>query len=135
MTIHLVIILFTATGFCGFARSETPPRFVCEREPLVMGPHSLRDANGSFTLSQLPSPEPRCKAALIGTATPLTQRMWAIALDDVERNLVTNEAGTVYFGAGTRYGDRVYTRETIQRLPQILLPRSFRCLELIRLEN
>ena len=76
-----------------------------------MGPNALSDANGSFTLSQLPSPEPRCKAALIGSATPLTQRMWAIALDDVERNLVTNEAGTIYFGAGTRYGDRVYTRD------------------------
>jgi hypothetical protein len=37
--------------------------------------------------------------------------MWKIALDDVERNRVTNEPGLVYFGAGTRYGDRVYTRD------------------------
>ena len=110
MTKYLFITI-AVLGLCGSARSETPPRFLYEREPLVMGPNRLSDANGSFTLTQLPSPEPRCKAVLTGTTTPLTQRMWAIALDDVERNLVTNEEGTVYFGAGTRYGDRVYTRD------------------------
>ena len=72
---------------------------------------SLRDANGSFTLSQLPTPQPQSKATLKGNITPLTDRMWKIALDDVERNEVKNEAGVVYFGAGTRYGDRVYTRD------------------------
>ncbi len=72
---------------------------------------SLRDANGSFTLDQLPTPDPKCQVRLKGDITPLTQRMWKIALDDVERNQVTNAAGTVYFGAGSRYGDRVYTRD------------------------
>jgi len=37
--------------------------------------------------------------------------MWQIALDDVERNQVKPESGVVYFGAGSRYGERVYTRD------------------------
>jgi len=72
---------------------------------------ALRDANGNFTLDKLPMPEPKCKVSLKGDVTPLTERMWKIALDDVERNEVSHESGTIYFGAGTRYGDRVYTRD------------------------
>jgi hypothetical protein len=93
------------------AEPETRRWFLYEEGPLVMTEDALRDANGSFTLAQLPAPDPKCKAELKGDVTPLTARMWKIALDDVERNLVKNEAGTVYFGAGSRYGDRVYTRD------------------------
>ena len=72
---------------------------------------ALRDANGQFSLAQLPAPEPKCAVRLAGNITPLTERMWQIALDDVERNQVKHESGVVYFGAGSRYGDRVYTRD------------------------
>ena len=72
---------------------------------------ALRDANGSLALAQLPTPEPKCKVELNGPVTPLTARMWTIALDDVERNQVKDDAGRIYFGAGSRYGDRVYTRD------------------------
>jgi len=91
--------------------NEVKPRFLFEQGPLVMTADALRDANGSFILAQLPSPEPNCKVELKGSVTPLTRRMWKIALDDVERNQVKNEAGRLYFGAGSRYGDRVYTRD------------------------
>lgn len=95
----------------GNAAGETRPRFVYAQGPLVMAVGSVRDANGVVTLDRLPSPEPKCRVQLVGDATPLTRRMWQIALDDVERNRVTHESGAVYFGAGTRYGDRVYTRD------------------------
>ncbi|VGO20697.1 hypothetical protein [Pontiella sulfatireligans] len=101
--------LVLMAGVSGCVAMEHPARFIYEQEPLVMTADALRDANGAFTLAQLP--QPRCQVKLKGEVTPLTERMWAIALDDVERNLVTNEAGVVYFGAGTRYGDRVYTRD------------------------
>jgi hypothetical protein len=90
---------------------ETRPRFVYAQGPLVMTDDSLRDANGAFTLDKLPSPAPKCRVELVGNTTALTRRMWNIALDDVERNRVTHESGATYFGAGTRYGDRVYTRD------------------------
>jgi len=86
-------------------------RFLYEQGPLVMTADALRDANGAFSLAQLPAPTPKCKVTLKGDVTPLTERMWKIALDDVERNQVKHESGVVYFGAGTRYGDRVYTRD------------------------
>ena len=91
--------------------TKVKPRFLFEQGPLVMTADALRDANGSLTLAQLPSPEPKCKVELKGAVTPLTRRMWKIALDDVERNQVENEAGRMYFGAGSRYGDRIYTRD------------------------
>ena len=91
--------------------AATPGRFLYAQGPLVMTDDALRDANGAFSLAQLPAPEPRCKTALNGIVTPLTGRMWKIALDDVERNQVRHESGVVYFGAGARYGGRVYTRD------------------------
>jgi len=91
--------------------NEVKPRFLFEKGSLVMTADALRDANGSFTLAQLPNTEPKCKVELKGAVTPLTMRMWTIALDDVERNQVKDEAGRIYFGAGSRYGDRVYTRD------------------------
>jgi len=102
-----------------FAESGLPPTtatkaqrcFLFEQGPLVMTEDALRDANGQFSLAQLPAPEPKCKVRLTGNITPLTQRMWQIALADVERNQVKHESGVVYFGAGSRYGDRVYTRD------------------------
>ena len=93
------------------AAAKTRRRFLYEQGPLVMTADGLRDANGAFSLAQLPAPEPKCKVALKGDVTPLTERMWKIALDDVERNQVKHESGAVYFGAGTRYSDRVYTRD------------------------
>ena len=102
---------FTCPGLAFAEPASEKPRFLFEQGPLVMTADSLRDANGNFSLSQLPAPQPQSKAALKGEITPLTERMWKIALDDVERNEVKNEAGVIYFGAGTRYGDRVYTRD------------------------
>lgn len=92
------------------AVDAAPPQFLYSKEPLVMTADSFRDALGSFTLAQLPDPQPKSLAKLTDAATPLTRRMWAIALDDLEHNLVTNEHGT-YFAAGTRYTDRIYTRD------------------------
>lgn len=86
-------------------------RFLHRSGELVMTEDAVRDANGAFTLDQLPVPEPACPVALKGDVTPLTGRMWQIALDDVERNRVRHGSGLVYFGAGTRYGERIYTRD------------------------
>ncbi len=91
--------------------NEVKPRFLFEQGPLVMTAEALRDANGSFSLAQLPNPKPKCNMELKGDVTPLTARMWQIALDDVEHNMVTSESGAVYFGAGNQYGLRIYERD------------------------
>jgi hypothetical protein len=91
--------------------NEVKPRFLFEQGPLVMTAEALRDSNGSFSLAQLPNPKPKCNMELKGDVTPLTARMWKIALDDVEHNMVTSESGAVYFGAGNQYGLRIYERD------------------------
>ena len=91
--------------------NEAKTRFLFEQGSLVMTAESLRDANGSFSLAQLPNPEPKCKVELKGDVTPLTARLWKVALDDVEHNMVTSESGAVYFGAGNKYGLRIYERD------------------------
>ena len=106
-----VIALIGMTCLCTTATVRSaPPPFLYSKPPLAMTEDSLHDALGSFTLSQLPDPKPKCTVKLKDGTTPLTRRLWAIALDDIEHNLVTNERGT-YFAAGTRYTDRIYTRD------------------------
>lgn len=107
----LTNLVFAESGPPLTAATTAPRCFLFELGPLVMTEDALRDANGQFSLAQLPAPEPKCQARLTGNVTPLTERMWQIALDDVERNQVKHESGVVYFGAGSRYGDRVYTRD------------------------
>jgi hypothetical protein len=104
-------LVFAGSGPANAAATKARRRFLYEQGPLVMTADALRDANGKFSLAQLPTPTPKCQVPLTGDVTLLTERMWQIALDDVERNQVTHESGVVYFGAGTRYGDRVYTRD------------------------
>ena len=104
-------LVLSKSGLARDASTKSRPRFLCAQGPLIMTDDALRDANGNFSLAQLPAPEPRCQVQLTGDTTPLTQRMWKIALDDVERNQMKHESGVVYFGAGTRYSGRVYTRD------------------------
>ena len=104
-------LVFAESAPVDAAAKKSRRRFLYEQGPLVMTEDALRDANGNFSLAQLPAPKPKCPVQLAGDVTPLTQRMWQIALDDLERNQVTHASGMVYFGAGTRYGDRVYTRD------------------------
>ena len=82
--------LLAATGLFGSVTSEAQAQFLYEQQPLSMTAEAVRDANGTFSLNQLPAAQPRCAVKLKTDVTPLTERMWAIALDDVERNLVTN---------------------------------------------
>ena len=93
------------------AAAKSNRRFLYEQGLLVLTADSVRDANGTFSLAQLPNPQPKCKATLKGNVTLLTERMWKIALDDAEHNLVTSESGAVYFGAGSQYGLRIYERD------------------------
>lgn len=106
-----IVVALGCGGSLQSSAKTDGPRFQYHQDTLVMTDDSLRDANGAFTLDKLPSPSPKCRVELVGDTSPLTRSMWQIALDDMERNRVTHESGATYFGAGTRYGDRVYTRD------------------------
>jgi hypothetical protein len=70
---------------------------------------SVTDALGTIRVGDLPDPQPRHPLRLSGVP-PLFERLWRIALSDIEANIVTVAAGT-YFGAGTDFGPAVYTRD------------------------
>lgn len=90
--------------------AKNNPKFVYKNTPLVLTENTLSDGLGAFKVEDLPIVKPNCSINLKKNATPLTQKMWKIALHDVELNLITNDYGT-YFAAGRRYTDRVYTRD------------------------
>jgi hypothetical protein len=102
-TLILINIFFATT-------SVYSQKLVYEKGPLVLKANSLEDGLGQFVTNDLPSVSPKNTIALKPEATPLFKKMWAIALNDVEGNLITNDYGT-YFAAGRRYTDRVYTRD------------------------
>ncbi|MFC2080018.1 hypothetical protein ACFLRQ_00940 [Bacteroidota bacterium] len=86
------------------------PKFYFNNPPLVLTSDSLVDVLGAFSVDDLPDVQPINHTVLKDNATPITKKMWNIALNDIEQNLVTNDYGT-YFAAGRRYTERVYTRD------------------------
>lgn len=93
-----------------FATDQYKPMFIYKDQYLVLTENSLTDVLGSFSADDLPDVNPQCNIGLNENATPLTRKMWRIALNDIEQNKVTNASGS-YFSAGRRYTDRVYTRD------------------------
>ena len=102
LPILLTLFLFVSSGYS--------QKLVYEKGPLVLKANSLEDGLGQFVATDLPNVNQKNKIELKLEATPLFKKMWAIALNDVELNLITNDYGT-YFAAGRRYIDRVYTRD------------------------
>lgn len=93
-----------------FANTLIDPKLIYKSDSLILTETTLTDALGSFTVDDLPIMNPKCQIMLRENATPLSKKMWKIALNDIEKNEVTNSYGS-YFAAGRRYTDRVYTRD------------------------
>lgn len=77
--------------------------------PLVMTETEVRCQRGTIKLEDLPDPEPKCPVRLQNT-TPLMERLWRIALENAERNIVEDD-GSLYFGAGAEFGKAIFTRD------------------------
>lgn len=90
--------------------SCTAQKTVYNNPPLILTENELFDGLGSFKTDDLPSVTPKIGLSLIDDATPIMAKMFKIALNDIEQNMVKNEVGT-YFAAGRRYTDKVYTRD------------------------
>jgi hypothetical protein len=60
-------------------------------------------------LDNLPDPEPNNPVRL-KNVTPLTERLWKIALNYIESNIIETEDG-LYLTSGAKWGKRVYTRD------------------------
>lgn len=77
--------------------------------PLILTATSVTDARGTITVDDLPEVHPRCEVRL-ADPTPIMERLWRIALSDIERNIVETGDGR-YFGAGAAFGVSVFTRD------------------------
>jgi len=76
---------------------------------LVLEPTRIRDALGVIDLTDLPDVQPRHPARATNS-TPLIERLWRIALSDVERNIVELPDGA-YFDSGASFSHIVFTRD------------------------
>jgi len=85
-------------------------KLVYGNPPLILTENELTDGLGSFNTNDLPNVTPETELSLVDEATPIMTKMFKIALNDIEQNMVKNEVGT-YFAAGRRYTDKVYTRD------------------------
>ena len=79
------------------------------KPPLILNDTSITDVLGTISLKDLPDPQPKLDVRL-KKASPLIERLWRIALFDVESNIVETEDGK-YFGAGAIFGVTVFTRD------------------------
>jgi hypothetical protein len=107
MMVKSVLVIL---GFFLVSIGNNEPKLLYNSPPLVLTENTLSDGLGAFKVEDLPVVNPKCNIELKKNASPLTRKMWKIALNDVELNLITNNYGT-YFAAGRRYTDRVYTRD------------------------
>ncbi len=84
-------------------------KMLYNKPPLVLKSDRMIDVLGETTLADLPDPQPKHPARM-KNATPIIERMWRIALRDVESNIVETDQGK-YFGAGAIFGPKVFTRD------------------------
>ena len=77
--------------------------------PLVLEADKITDALGTILVEDLPDVQPANPVRLEGT-TPLMERLWRIALSDVESNILETQ-GVRYLGAGKGFGHWIFLRD------------------------
>jgi hypothetical protein len=97
------------TGGCRVPFRSGAPLFLYDSSGLKMDAVSVRDSLRTIRLEDLRDVQPACPVRLQGV-TPLTERLWRVALGDIEKNIVT-AGGVTYFGAGKEFGASVYERD------------------------
>ena len=80
-----------------------------QKDQLTMDDVSISDAITTIHADELPDQDPKCPIRLKNTS-PLVEKMWRIALSDIEANIVTDHDKR-YFGAGKAFGLMVFTRD------------------------
>ena len=83
--------------------------FLYQSDHLKLTPSKIVDSLRSTDINDLPDKKPNSDRVLT-QVSPLTQKLWKIALADVESNMVETSKGR-YFGAGKKFGVFVYTRD------------------------
>jgi hypothetical protein len=77
---------------------------------LQLGKTFIKDSLRTIDENQLPKRATANQAKLIAGVNSITQKLWNVALADVESNIVSTDKGK-YFGAGKDFGVLLYTRD------------------------
>ncbi|MES2391973.1 MAG: hypothetical protein V4555_10050 [Acidobacteriota bacterium] len=85
-------------------------RFTFSKIPLMLGADSVSDSIHTLHLGDIADLQPKC-AWRLRDATPLTDRLFRLALHSFEENVYTADPLGTYLTAGTHWGARKYTRD------------------------
>ena len=75
---------------------------------LILTDTTITSPAGKVQVSDLPDPQPELGVRLRGT--PILERLWRVALRDVEMNRVDNQVGS-YFSTGPHFQNLFFTRD------------------------
>ena len=85
-------------------------RFIYEIPGLKLTATSITDSLRTVVLADLPEAK-HTNQTQLRNATPITLKLWDMALHDVETNIVSTDKREKYFGAGRVFGMTVYERD------------------------
>ena len=104
-----IILKIVCSMFVFMGCSGDTSRFLYHSKNLELNSLEIRDSLRRTTIADLPNKQPE-NVLEQDFGTPITKKLWKIALSDVESNIVTTPNGR-YFGAGKKFGLLVYTRD------------------------
>ena len=84
-------------------------KFEYRSDKLTLNNEYIKDSLRIIYVDSLPGCHPVNNTSLAG-ANKMTDRLWNIALENIESNIIKTEDGE-YFGAGQNFGLRIYTRD------------------------
>lgn len=84
-----IVILAVFYLSCFLSHPDSKSRkFVYQSKPLILTENTLADGLGTFTIEDLPVVTPKCSIGLKKNVTPLTKKMWKIALKGTSTNCI-----------------------------------------------
>lgn len=107
-------ILYTGLLISGLlisscSQNQDLKKFNYKSDLLSIDETGVSDSLRRLTIDSLSARQPAIQTKL-KNATPFTQKLWQVALSDVESNIVETPNGR-YFGAGKEFGVMIYTRD------------------------
>jgi hypothetical protein len=109
LKLRFIIVIFLFTSCNNENSKRKQESFTYHNPPMILEDTVFYGPIDTIYLSKLPNPQPD-KQLKLKNATPLTERLFKIALDDIKHNIVETDEGK-YFGGGTHFGPTVFTRD------------------------
>lgn len=93
-----------------FSTQAQSNKFIYEAPNLKLTDTSITDSLRTVTLADMPKTD-HLNTTRLHNVTPMTQKLWDMALRDAEVNIVSTKNGDKYFGAGRTFGMTVFERD------------------------